>query len=296
MKKVFLMLVSMMVLTACSEDLIMPTDTNPVRTVSINQISRVLYVGDTVTLSATVSGQDDAVVSWGVSTDLDAPTQVNVTLSSTGFLQVLRAGTTRVIASAGNKSDTLFLRTSLLSVRSVVVSADAPVQVGRATQLTAQLFDARALPLGDAQRTFRWEVTNPATDMVDTTIARVTESGVVTGRSIGTARIRLVVDGQASGSTDVVVGLLPVDYVTIAPDTVRVAVQGTRQVTARAFAADSTQMGTVVLHTRTWAWTVGNTAVAAVSSTGLVTGISAGTTTVTATIGGASQSRVVIVE
>jgi hypothetical protein len=296
MKKVFLMLVSMMVLTACSEDLIMPTDTNPVRTVSINQISRVLYVGDTVTLSATVSGQDDAVVSWGVSTDLDAPTQVNVTLSSTGFLQVLRAGTTRVIASAGNKSDTLFLRTSLLSVRSVVVSADAPVQVGRATQMTAQLFDARALPLGDAQRTFRWEVTNPATDLVDTTIARVTESGVVTGRSIGTARVRLVVDGRASGSTDVVVGLLPVDYVTITPDTVRVTVQGTRQVTARAFAADSTQMGTVVLHTRTWEWTVGNTAVAAVSSTGLVTGISAGTTTVTATIGGASQSRVVIVE
>jgi len=296
MKKVFLMLVSMMVLTACSEDIVAPSDRNPVQTISINQIGRRLFVNDTVTLTAAVAGQSEAVVSWGASNDLDSPLVANVALTSTGFLRVLRAGTTRVIATAGNKSDTLLLVTELLPVRSVVVRADAPVQVGRATQVTALLFDARDLPLGTDQRTFRWEVTNPATDLVDTAVARVSQLGIVTGRTTGTARIRLVVDGLVSGSTDVVVGLVPVGYVTLAPDTVRIAPQGTRQLTPRAFAADSTEMTSTVLHGRTWTWVSGNTAVAAVSSTGLVTGVATGTTTVTATIGGVSKASVIIVQ
>jgi hypothetical protein len=177
----------------------------------------------------------------------------------------------------------------------VVVTPLGVVQVGRPTQMTAQLFDARDLPLGSEQRTFRWEVTNPSTDLVDTTVARVDGAGRVTGRQVGVARIRLVVDGQASGSTDVSVGLVPVQFVTVTPDTTRIAPQATRQLVATAF-ADSVQMTTAELAGRGATWAVGNTNVAAVSSAGLVTGVAVGTTTVTATVGGVSKTSVVIVE
>jgi len=295
MNKLFSLLL-LLTITACAEDrLVAPVDTNPVLTVTINQLGRVLVVGDTATLTASIAGEPGAVVSWGASTDLNNPLQTNVTLTSTGFLRVLRAGTTRIVATAGNKSDTLLLTTNLLAVRSVVVTPLSVVQVGRPTQMTAQLFDARDLPLGSEQRTFRWEVTNLATDLVDTTVARVDASGRVTGRQVGTARIRLVVDGQASGSVDVVVGLVPVQYVTVTPDTTRLAPQATRQLVATAF-ADSVRMTAPELAGRTATWAVGNTNVAAVSSAGLVTGVAVGTTTVTATVGGVSKTSVVIVE
>jgi hypothetical protein len=296
MRKLFVSLMMVFAITACSEDIVAPADRNPVSTVSINQLGRLLFVGDTITLSAAVAGDSGAVVSWGASTDLQNPLVRNVELNSRGFLRVLRAGQTRVIATAGNKSDTLLLTTGLLPVRSVVVTPLNPAYVGANAQFTAQLFDARDLPLGGEQRTFRWEVVNPTTDLVDTTVARINQQGVLMGRTTGTTRVRLVVDGVASGSVDVAVGLVPVGYVTITPDTIRVGVQGTRQVVARAFRGDSTELTSTMLHGRTWTWAVGNTSVAAVSSTGLVTGVAVGTTTVTATIGGVSRTVPVIVE
>jgi hypothetical protein len=296
MKKVFLMCVGMMVFTACSDNVVAPVDVNPVQTVTINQIGRQLVVDDTVTLTALVAGQEDAVISWGASRDLTNASQMNVSLTSKGFLRVLRAGTTRIIATAGNKSDTLVLVTRLRDVRSVALTQTTSTQVGVISRIAAQLFDARGLPLDTAQRTFRWEVTNPATDLVDNTVATVAQNGLVTGVAPGTARVRLVVDGQASGSVDIAVSLVPVGFVTVTPDTVRLARQGTRQLVARAFSADSVEMTPAVLHTRTWAWTTGTSARAVVSSTGLVTATGVGTTTVTATVGGVSRAAVVIVQ
>ncbi|NLI98344.1 hypothetical protein GX441_06760 [bacterium] len=63
----------------------------------------------------------------------------------------------------------------------------------------------------------------------------------------------------------------------VSPTPVSVAIGGTQQLTAKAFDANSAEVSNV-----TFTWTSSNTAVATVNSTGLVTGVSAGTANITA--------------
>jgi len=96
---------------------------------------------------------------------------------------------------------------------------------------------------------------------------------------------------QAAASVSVVCpGAVPVDTVVVSPATARVFVGGTAQLGATA--QDSTGNP---LSGRTITWTSSNGGAASVNGSGLVTGISAGTATITATSGGKSGSAAVTV-
>ena len=96
---------------------------------------------------------------------------------------------------------------------------------------------------------------------------------------------------QAAASVSVVCpGAVPVDTVVVSPATARVFVGGTAQLGATA--QDSTGNP---LSGRTITWTSSNGGVASVNGSGLVTGVSAGTATITATSGGKSGSAAVTV-
>src|SRR5215218_500962 len=77
-----------------------------------------------------------------------------------------------------------------------------------------------------------------------------------------------------------------VKAVTVTPSSATVAVGGTVQFTATASPPKSAS---------TFAWATGNSAVAAVSTTGLVTGVAAGTTTITASAGGVTGTASITV-
>ncbi len=96
---------------------------------------------------------------------------------------------------------------------------------------------------------------------------------------------------RAAASVSVVCpGAVPVDTVVVSPATARVFVGGTAQLGATA--QDSTGNP---LSGRTITWTSSNGGAASVNGSGLVTGISAGTATITATSGGKSGSAAVTV-
>ena len=111
----------------------------------------------------------------------------------------------------------------------------------------------------------------------DTLIATVSQSGLVTGRRLGVVQLQAVLDGKSAFSVVTVVAAR-VAAVAVAPATASTTAGGTVQLSAR-----TTDAGGAVLNDRLVFWQSSNDAVARVTSTGLVSGVAAGTATITAT-------------
>ncbi|HYL54097.1 MAG TPA: Ig-like domain-containing protein, partial [Gemmatimonadales bacterium] len=167
-------------------------------------------------------------------------------------------------------------------VASVTVApATASLNVGQSVQLTATPKDANGNPL--TGRVVTWQSS-------DNTIASVNSSGLVTGVGAGgPVTITATSEGQ-SGTATVNVTLAPVASVTVTPSSANVAITGTVQLTATPKDANGNP-----LTGRAISWSSSDNTIATVSSTGLVTGVAAGTVTITATSEGKSGTASVTV-
>ena len=166
-------------------------------------------------------------------------------------------------------------------VDTVVVSpATARVFVGATVQLGATPQDSTGNPLSG--RTITWTSSNGG-------VAGVNSSGLVTGVSAGTATITATSGGK-SGSAAVTVVAVPVASVSVSPGSASVAVGGSVPLTATP--RDSAGKA---LSGRAVSWATSNAAVAAVSSSGVVTGVAAGSATITATSEGKSGTAAITV-
>uniref|UniRef100_UPI0011EFEAAB galactose-binding domain-containing protein n=1 Tax=Pareuzebyella sediminis TaxID=2607998 RepID=UPI0011EFEAAB len=167
-------------------------------------------------------------------------------------------------------------------VTGVAVSpATVTVAEGLAQQLTAAI-----TPLDADDATVLWSSDDEA-------VATVDASGLVTGVSPGTATVTATTnDGGFTSSSSVTVepAPVPVTGVAVSPATVTVAEGLAQQLTAAITPLDADD-ATVL-------WSSDDEAVATVDASGLVTGVSPGTATVTATTndGGFTSSSSVTVE
>src|SRR5206468_4102752 len=176
---------------------------------------------------------------------------------------------------------TATITVSTVPVASVTVSpSTASVPVGQTVQLTATPKDASGNPLSG--RPVSWGSSNTA-------VATVSGSGVVTGVTAGAATITATSEGQ-SGTATITVSTVPVASVTVSPGTASVQVGQTVQLTATSKDASGNP-----LSGRPVSWGSSNTAVATVSAGGLVTGVTAGAATITATSEGQSGTATVTV-
>ncbi len=165
------------------------------------------------------------------------------------------------------------------TVASVTVSpATATVWVGQTGQLSATPKDSAGTSL--TGRTVTW-------GSGDTSVARVSSSGQVTGRAPGSATITATSEGKA-GSATVTVSPVPVASVALAPSTASIRVGQTVQLTAT---PKDSAGGTLVGRTVTWA--SGDTTVARVSPGGLVTGVASGSAPITAMSEGKSSTAAI---
>jgi hypothetical protein len=120
-------------------------------------------------------------------------------------------------------------------------------------------------------------------------VATVSASGLVTGVAAGTATLTATSEGK-SGTATVTVTVVPVASVAVTPSSASVQAGQTVQLTATPKDANGN-----ALTGRTVAWATSNAAVATVSASGLVTGVVAGTATITATSEGKSGSAAITV-
>jgi hypothetical protein len=150
-------------------------------------------------------------------------------------------------------------------------------------QLTGTALDATGAPL--TGRVVTWASGNTA-------VATVSTSGLVTGVAAGgPVTITATSEGKTGSATVTVIAVAPVASVTVSPANGSVQAGSTYQLTATPKDASGTPLtGRVVT------WSSGNTAVATVSPSGLVTGIAAGgPVTITALSEGKSGTATITV-
>jgi len=162
---------------------------------------------------------------------------------------------------------------AVIPVTGVSVSpTTASITGNGTTQLTATV-----IPSDATYKTVTWSTS-------DTLVATVNSSGLVKGGvSSGTATITVTtVIGGFSATSQITVARVPVASVSVSPTSALINVNNTQQLNATITPTNASDKKVT--------WSSDNTTIAAVSSSGLVTGIAQGSATITATTNDGSQT------
>jgi uncharacterized protein YjdB len=222
----------------------------------------------------------DCALTWSTSNSKIA------TVGTTGIVTGKALGGPISIA-AQTKTKPILKVSVLVSVGSSISTlsispASATISAGGTQALTAIPKDSKGTIL--TGRAVTWTTS-------DATVASVSTTGLVTataynGSQTRTATITATSEGKTATAT-ITVTPTAITTLTVSPATATIAVGGTQQVTASATDANGNS-----LTGRTVAWTSSDTAVASVSTTGLVTATAyAGSQTRTATITATSEGK-----
>ena len=204
------------------------------------------------------------------------------TVDDTGLVTAVGNGAATVTAASGGAEGHAAVVVEQV-VAEVRVSPDSVtlLAVGDTARLTAKAVDANGHPVDGAG--FEWS-------SGDTTVATVDRAGLVTAVGNGAATVSAA-SGRAVGSVAVVVEQV-VAEVRVSPDSVALrAVRAAWRLSAVAVDAHGHPVDGATL-----AWSSGDTTVATVDDTGLVTAVGNGSATVTAASGGAEGHAAVVVE
>ena len=257
----------------------------PVNSVVLSPSVSQVHVGQTTQITATVTDVNgNPVTGATVTFGSNANTIASISSSTATTAQILagpNSGTATITGTSGTKNGTASVIVSQVPVDSVhVVASSDTLTVGHLDTLTATAFDSSGNLL--TGRTVTWRSSNAA-------VATVSASGIVTTLQPGTVVIFASISG-VSGSVTLLVNPVPIGSVTIAPLTDTVSQTGQIQLTATV--KDS--LGNVVMNP-TVTWMSSANGVATVTSSGLVTGVSAGSATITASDGGKSGTNTTVV-
>ncbi|MGQ0539515.1 MAG: beta strand repeat-containing protein, partial [Gemmatimonadaceae bacterium] len=252
-----------------------------VGSVAVSPAAVQLQVGASQELDATVldvngGAMPNAAISWSSA----APSVA--TVSAAGRVSAVSAGVATITATASGKSGSATVTVSApaaLAVASVSVTFNSPsVQVGQATQAVAVARDANGQVV--TGRPVLWLSDDPV-------LASVSATGLVTALAGGSATIAARVDG-VTGLATLAIGApapLPVYSVQLAvsPNAIATGQTAASTATLRDSLGNS-------LSGRTIGWSSSRSTVASVGLGGTVTGVSAGSATITATSEGKSGS------
>jgi uncharacterized protein YjdB len=254
--------------------------TAPVATVAIVPSTPTVVMGATVQLTAQLRDSAGNLLTGRTVTWTSSQTGV-ATVNSSGLVSGVAVGTATITATSEGKSGSASLTVTPVPVATVtIVPSTANVTAGATVQLAAQLRDSAGNSL--TGRTVTWTSNR-------TSVATVNGSGMVSGLTTGTATITATSEGK-SGSASITVTAVPVATVTVAPSTASLVVGATVQL-----AAQLRDSGGNLLTGRTVTWSSGQTAIATVNASGLVTGRAAGSATITATSEGKSGTAAITV-
>jgi uncharacterized protein YjdB len=253
----------------------------PVASVVVQPSAATVLVGRTTTFTATVMDALNTPLAGRVVTWTSSNTSV-ATVSSTGEVTGVASGTATITATSEGIPGRATVTVSAVAVGTVTVApATVNVIVGQTATLVATVRDVNGAVVTD--RAVTWSSSAPA-------VAGVSTTGVVTGVGAGTATITATSEGR-SGTATVTVTTIPVHTVTVEPPNVTLTV-GNR-ITLTAVTRD--EAGNV-LTGRVVTWSLGDESIVGVTSTGVVTGVGPGTSTITATSEGKSGTSIVTVQ
>ena len=278
-------LLASLVVAGCSsgsDSAVDPGGVQPVRSVRLTPPTSEVGVGGTLQLKLLALDASDAEVEAGGAVWASADTLI-ATVSQSGLVTGRRLGVVQLQAVLDGKSAFSVVTVVATRVAAVTVTPGAAsVAAGGTVQLSARATDAGGAALND--RLVFWQSSNDA-------VARVTSTGLVSGVAAGTATITATSEGKSATAAVTVAAPGPVTTrVDVSPTSAGLVVGGTQQLTATPRdAAGTARTG------RTITWTSSDATVAAVNGSGLVTAVTAGSATITATADGVSGTAAVTV-
>jgi len=247
----------------------------PASSVVISPSVANLLVGQTVQLSATVTDSNGVPIQGATVTYTSGNTAI-ATVTTAGLVTAVSQGTALITGKSGTASGAAAITVSLVPVKTITISPSLDsLTSGGQVQLTATAFDSAGNVL--TGRTFTWTSGNTSDATVNTT-GLVTTSSSTSITSTRSLTIFASI-GSTQGTATIVVRPVPIVSVTVSPaaDTVQ---QGS---TVQLSTTIVDSLGRTV--TRTVTWSTGNSSIASVSGSGLVTGVGPGSTQITATVG-----------
>src|SRR5207247_809272 len=193
----------------------------------------------------------------------------------------LAAGSATLTATSEGQSGTAAIAVTTVPVASVAVTpASAGIQVGQTAQLTATPKDGSGNALSG--RIVTWASSNAS-------VATVNASGLATAVAAGSAMITATSEGPSSPSPCTVT-TVPVASVAVTRASATIQVGQTQQLAATPKDASGN-----ALSGRAVSWASSNPSVTTVSGSGLVTGSTVGSATLTATSEGQSGTAAIAV-
>ncbi|MBI5548788.1 MAG: Ig-like domain-containing protein [Deltaproteobacteria bacterium] len=217
-------------------------------------------------------------VTWGSSAPAIA------TISSTGLATAVAAGSTTISATLeGETGATTLTVTTGPAVDSIELSPTNPSIGLYSTQpftAVAKLSDDTTLEITDRAA---WSSSNPAT-------ASISSAGLATAVAVGSTTISAAFAGK-TGFTTMTVTDATLSSIALSPTDLTIAVSTTQPFTAVGTYSDGTTQDITTQVT----WASSTIAVATISSTGVATAASVGSTNISATFGGVTQSTTLTV-
>lgn len=240
----------------------------------------VLSIGDSAQLRATAVDKDNtALVRKRADWVSAAPAVASVT--DEGMVHAFSEGSTVVTATIDGHEATTTVLVVPPPVGSIVISPSAAtIILGQGAQFSAATFDGNDSLL--TGRVLAWTSTDPG-------VATVSATGLVTSAGLGSAFIVVASEGRADSAAITVVPV-PVKQIVITPSPALVQLGGTLLLTA-----DTRDSVGGTLTGRPVSWASANPSIVTVSGSGLLTGVAAGTTAVTATSEGVAVQVTVTV-
>ena len=275
------------VLTATSEGqsaaVTVAVATAPVASVSVSLAASNLLPGQTTQATTTLTDALGNPLTGRVVTYSSLDPTI-ATVSATGLVTAVATGAVIIRATSEGKTGDASLTVGVPSVASVAVSfASSNLTIGQTTLATATYKDVNGVTLSG--RSVQWTSLNPS-------VATVSIAGVVTAVAPGTATIRATVE-SITGDGIASVASAQQTTAKIAWTTnlgSSLAIGATMQVGAAAYDASG-----AVIAGKTISYTSSNSAIATMSATGLLTGVTPGGVTITAAVDGFSLSTQVTV-
>lgn len=201
-------------------------------------------------------------------------------VSSSGMLTSLKAGTVTVTASMNSVSGTAGVTVTSATLTAINVGTPSSnLAVGGIEQLTATgVYSDNSTQSLTTQ--VLWSLSDP-------TVASVSAVGALTGLKAGPVTVRATM-GTIIGTGNITVTAPAISSITITPAVFSIASGQSKQISALGVYSNGTSQDVSSQVT----WNSQTPASASVSSSGLVTGVSVGSSTITATLGSATGSAV----
>jgi uncharacterized protein YjdB len=241
-----------------------------------------LSAGSTLQLSAQGTYTDKSTQSiTSQATWLSSDATV-ASVNASGLVTALKAGSVTISASmnsvSGNAGVTVTAATVVLTAINVGTPSPS-LAAGNTEQLTAT-----GVYSDNSTQALTSQVTWSSSD---TTVASVSAAGVLTAVKAGSVTLTATL-GAVSGAGSVSVTAPALSSIAISPAAFSIASGQNKQLSATGFYANGTSQDV----TNQVTWNSQNTGSATVSSSGLVSGVSAGSATITASIGSTTGTAV----